>query len=194
MLLTVSLWLASGTEQVSKLHLPKVLSTRFGKLRTLCYAPFITSVLVCQTAAGIYAFCMDYKYPFSEGKEVSLYINAQTDKNSLVIAGPFYTGPSIGIYLNKPIFYPDENKTCSFTPLDALPIGVNEIWKRITNAMDTSAAKHIFIALAYPGDTLKALQQSISELRQPYSILEIKEFNKGIVRGENYVVYEIEKK
>ena len=194
MLLTVSFWLASGMEQVSKLHLPKVLSTRFGKLRTLCYTPFIASVLVCQIAAGIYAFCMDYKYPFSEGKEVSSYINSQSDKNSLVIAGPFYTGPSIGIYLNKSIFYPDENKTCSFTPLDVQPISVREIWRRITNTMDTSAAKHIFIALAYPGDTLKALQQSISGLRQPYSIQEIKEFNKGIVTGENYVVYEIEKK
>lgn len=194
MLLIVSLWLASGAEQSRKLQLSEVLTTRLGKLRTLCYTPFITSILVCQLAAGIYAFCIDYRYPFSEGKEVSSYINSQVDKNSLVIVWPFYTGSSIGIYLNKPIFYPDENKICSFTPLDVQPIGINKIWERIRNTMDTTAAKHILIVFAYSGDTLKTLQQYISELHQPYSIQEIKEFNEGIVRGENYVVYEIEKK
>jgi hypothetical protein len=193
MLLIISLWLASDTRLASKSLLPETWNATLSKLKTICYHPFIGGILACQFAAGMYAFCMDYSQPFSEGKETASYIKTIISDNSLLIAAPFYAGPSIAVYTDKKFFYPDENRLCTFTPCNTYPIDANETWKRIIHLIDTSSSKQIIMALAFTGDTLKTLQQGICALDARYTLKNRKEFNKGIVGGENYEVYIIEK-
>ncbi|HTB06399.1 MAG TPA: hypothetical protein VK806_05545, partial [Bacteroidia bacterium] len=193
-LLMVSLWLASSVQNTNRSITPATWILKLGRLTTFCYTPFLVSVMACQLIAGVYAFSMDYTYPFSEGKEVAGYIKSHSDNNSLLITAPFYAGPPIAVYTNQKFFYPDDNALGTFTVWNTNPIDGNEAWNRIEHVMGTTTAKSIVISIAYSGDTLKALQQHILALGNPYYIKEVKEFNQGIVRGENYLVYVIEKK
>lgn len=69
---------------------------------------FLTSILVVSLIASSVAFYYDYKYPFSNGKNVAKYIEENFNKDEIVIVGyQDYAAETISGYLEKKIYYPN---------------------------------------------------------------------------------------
>lgn len=86
---------------------------------------FIGSILSVQVAAGIIACYMDWKYPFSNAQKVAAYINKNYPDTRLA-ATPDYIGASIGILLNKEVYYPCSNRVGQFIIWDNKRLDLEE--------------------------------------------------------------------
>jgi len=193
MILLVTLWLA-GDERLKT----KKQSALLNKLRILAYKPFITSVLVTQVAAGAYAIYKDYKYPFSEGKEVAAYIKSNAGQNGLIIVVPHSAGPSIAGYMDTGLFYyPDINTfTAYWNRIPLQQTSEQETFARIQHTIDSLQVNSFAIAVATDYDSIGSLKANIERVYNSdrYSIVEQKNFTGAIVRGENYTVYRVRRK
>jgi hypothetical protein len=191
MLLIISLWL-SKDESLTRNYFSAKWTERLNKRKTWTYIPFISSILICQVAAGAYAYYKDVTSPLSEGKEVANYIKTNSP-DALVMIEPYYQGPAVAGYLGKKVYYPEKNMFGSFVNWDSIPhMSRNALYNSITNRINATTEKNIALVLAYSDDSIKAMQHYIETSN--YIIKEKKEFTRGAIRSENYVVYLIEKK
>jgi len=69
---------------------------------------FLIVVLSISLAGSAVALYYDFKYLFSNGKNVAIFIKENFDEDNVAIIGyPDYSAETISIYLNKSIYYPN---------------------------------------------------------------------------------------
>ena len=97
------LWLSKTEEEKSNFYTLKS--------RKLLLNIFVTILLACSLVGSVTAFYYDYKFPFSNGKNVAQYLKKNYDLNNTVIIGyKNYTTETIAGYLGKDFYYPEEQK------------------------------------------------------------------------------------
>ena len=197
MLLIVALWLSKDERLNANFIRTGKWKERLANLKTYSYIPFIYSILLCQLVAGIYAYYKDLTTPLSEGRNVATYIKANSPDSTLVMMEPYYQGPAVAGYLNKQVCYVEKARYGSYVNWDSvMHIPRTDLCDCITEVMNKAKNKQFAIILAYGDDSIRAMQNFIETRisKQDYSIKETKEFDKGTIQSENYIVYLIDRK
>ncbi len=197
MLLIIALWLSKDERLTGNFIKSSKWQSKLTNLKTYSYIPFMYSILLCQVVAGIYAYCKDVTVPLSEGKNVAAYIKANSPDSTLVMIEPYYQGPAVAGYLDKQVYYPEKAAYGSFVNWDSvMHIPRKDLYDCIAEKMNNTKIRQFAIVLAFGDDSIKTMQNYIETRlsKQDYSIKERKEFDKGTIRSENYVVYLINKR
>ncbi|MFN4150176.1 MAG: hypothetical protein ACK4IX_04470, partial [Candidatus Sericytochromatia bacterium] len=143
---------------------------------------FITTILVSQVIAGFIAYYFEFKYNFSQAKEVSLFLEKESLKEYDII-GHYHTSvSSISGFINKPIYYPSVKD-----------YGTNVIWNNKSNNRVSSKSllsllenkkkinKNTLLITSYKIEDEKLLKE--------HNISLLKEFAPSIVRDESFYLY-----
>jgi hypothetical protein len=86
-----------------------------------CLSPLLALILSLHVAAAIYAYFMDFKFPFSSAKGMAKFISGRGLSN-LPITGFLDIDVSpIAAYLDKQIYYPNQHKLGSFMQWKSRP-------------------------------------------------------------------------
>ncbi|MFN8299128.1 MAG: hypothetical protein U0T75_08490 [Chitinophagales bacterium] len=141
---------------------------------------FIGSILSVQVAAGIIACYMDWKYPFSNAQKVAAYINKNYPDTRLA-ATPDYIGASIGILLNKEVYYPCSNRVGQFIIWDNKRLDLEEGMEISLAGRQKKLGQDILLlsgAILQQTDSLNACGFQL-----------IDSFPPAIVKNEQYFLY-----
>jgi hypothetical protein len=191
LLFIVALWFDKMLQAQPQYFFPERMSIQLNSLRNRLMVPFILSFLFVQLFSSIVAYSLDIARPFSEGKEVADYLKANLLDKKIIVIHYQSSGPPICGYLDRKVFYPETNDTGSFCHWNTIPELVNrpeliaslkklnspEIILILNNDMlDTTANYHTPV---FSDDQLK--------------IYFLKSFNHGIMRSENYAVFDVKK-
>jgi hypothetical protein len=154
-------------------------------------------ILLIQTFSGIAAYSMDYRFPFSEGKNVADYIKSNTSRQpGNIVVMPMFAGPSVAAYLHEKLYYPECNNYRTFLNWNSTVITDNhEIVKKIIQSLnDVKKPKgKVVLALAYSREEMLTIENELKTYLKPdYNIINIKYFNNSFVKSENYTVYYLE--
>lgn len=170
------LWLSRNEEEKSHFYA--------SRLKNITLNVFIIMILSFSFAGTIVAFYYDYKYPFSNGKNVSEYIKKNFNINNIIIIGhKNYTTETATVFLDKEFYYSDEQK-----------------FSRIYNMMNRQTidpARVIGDAIEFKlknvnKDILIIVDKSIElpvNLLKDFNVKLIKEFSDAIVIDENYSLF-----
>lgn len=72
---------------------------------------FLTTLLAIQVFVGVYLYASDLALPFSGGKAAAAYLQAEQLDDRAIAGYNQYEASTVSIYLNKPFYYPETNKT-----------------------------------------------------------------------------------
>jgi len=137
-------------------------------------------VLLCiHFAVGIFASVMEWRYPFSQGKNAARYIRESGMDNMPIVGYMDFAASSVAGYLDRPFYYPNSDKLGKFVVFDTqrrISMGPAEV---LENAWQ--------LAEKEKSDVLLVLNM---ELGGKYdSIAEIKRFTGSIQGDEEFYLY-----
>jgi len=141
-----------------------------------------TSIIIftLQFVNGIYAYSMDFKYPFSEGKEVSSYLGEARLKNEKVYILNPALRPAISAYTGERFFGTENGGLLSYCRWDeSLP--------------DSILKSKLNIALDSTCTSLIICNTSVHHLLDTAKLQKLRTFSNGIFRGEDAVIYRYRK-
>lgn len=75
---------------------------------------FVAFLFLCQAVAGVYAYIIDYKYPFSGARQTAAMITTRGLSHQLMIAGPDFLASPLCGYLDCKMYYPQSESVGSF--------------------------------------------------------------------------------
>lgn len=116
--LVVACWLyyyVSESKRVNGLFL--TLSRRL----STCLNPLLALILSVHVAAAIYAYFIDFKFPFSSAKGMAKFISGRGLSNLPITGFHDVSVSPIAAYLDKPIYYPNQHKLGSFMEWKSRP-------------------------------------------------------------------------
>lgn len=142
---------------------------------------FIILLLCCQIIAGIYASVMDWKYPFSESKEMANFIRDKGLDHMLTLAHRMYPTSSVCGYLNHEFYYLAYDRFGSFA------IGHAKGWRRIKEEDILDIAERMSSERKSDLLLIVDLEYKLNDPKNRITL--VKEFDKGIIPAENYVLY-----
>lgn len=87
---------------------------RPARIRPAVGSAFLTTLLIFQAMAGIYAYTTDLIYPFSSSRVVSHYIQTHRLENSVLFSSDDRKVAGISAYLDRSIYYPQRVSFGSF--------------------------------------------------------------------------------
>jgi hypothetical protein len=163
---------------------------------TILTNAFLYSVLIFQFIGGIYAYSMDLRFPFSEGKETADYIKSQLPENSPVFVIPMQVGPSISAYLGRKVFYPDRDTYGSSMEWTLYKeISCKDAFDNIVKIIDSLKSNTFALVLPTFDNNLVQYQALANKYFNStrYHFNSPKTFNHGLVNGENYFVYIVQR-
>jgi len=143
----------------------------------------VTTILLIQMLSGIYAYSMDFVYPFSKSQVAAEFIRKEGLSKSFIMADKDTIVSPISAYINEPIYYLAYDKFGSFffNPQVKFIKNQSKLIGNINSVIKDSNKKNILI-LSYP------LEIKTDELK----FTKIKEFKKSIVAEERYFIYLVE--
>lgn len=138
----------------------------------------ILSVLIIslQFGNGIYAWSMDFRYPFSEGKEVSKYIKSVQRKNEKVFILNPTLRPAISAYTGEKFFGTENGAQLSYC-----------LWDE--HLPDSILKSKLNYALNCSSTSLIVANNPFHNLIDTTKLELLASFNNGILIGENAAVY-----
>ena len=154
----------------------------FRKFQNIFLIIILSTSIIGSGVASYY----DYKYPFSNGKNVAQYIESNFDKEEIVIIGyQDYAAETVAAFLDKDIYYPNSKD------IKRLVAWNNR--KESVNYKEVFSEAYIFIDIK--GKVLFVFNRNkVPEEEVPNFIqLLDKEFTNAIVDSENYYLYLFEK-
>ena len=133
-------------------------------------------IFTLQFINGIYAYSMDLLYPFSEGKEMSEYLEKVKKGHEQVYILDPTLRPAISVYTGEKYFGVENGQMLTFCRWnDHLPDPVLKL--KLSHALNSDTDSYVI--------TNKPFRGLIDTTR----ILRLISFSNGIVGGENAVIY-----
>ena len=137
-------------------------------------------VLLCiHFAVGIFASVMEWRYPFSQGKNAAQYIR-QRGLDKLPIVGYMdFVASSVAGYLDRPFYYPNSDSFGTFVVFD------NK--RKIVMGAQEVIEKALMLAEKNRSDVLLVLHLEFGNKNS--SIIPLKTFTGSIQGDENFYLY-----
>ena len=173
------LWLSKNEEEQPSFYTLKS--------RKLLLNIFIIILLACSLVGLVTAFYYDYRFPFSNGKNVAQYLKKNFDINNTVIIGyKNYTTETIAGYLGKDFYYPEEQKFSKiFNMITRQQVSPNNVLSDAIKLKLQNLNKEILIINDKGSELPKdLLYDSNFKLN--------KDFSNAIVSDENYTLFLLE--
>ncbi|MCU1429138.1 MAG: hypothetical protein JWL83_3138 [Actinomycetia bacterium] len=171
--LVAALWLVPSMATIGRSD-----DRRSVSLRTRLW----TAILVLQLIGGMFVVLVDWKYPFSNGRDVADLINARHLQHAIIIGQPDVSASTVAAYLNHDVYYPagerfgryilwDQNRKDRTAPLREI---IRRVEHRTTEA--------VLLVINHPVDV-----RVFTEFRlEPLAA-----FDNGIVPDEHFWVYRV---
>ncbi|MDB5257436.1 MAG: hypothetical protein JWM14_2131 [Chitinophagaceae bacterium] len=159
------------------------------------FRPWILySILGLQLCASAFAFTMDLNHPFSNAKTVAAYLKTHHDEKEIIALAHHSSGPPLSLYLDKPLFYPENNSFQTFCLWNTWPYDLSdeEILNRIQQLLITSHHTHALLVInhqLYNKESDRVLHQPVKALPAHMTLLKV--FSGAIVKSENYYLYNV---
>jgi hypothetical protein len=190
LLLLVALWISayfpdSGTFENSFFVFFRRLSDKIAK-------PLFIALLLIQVISGTFMYAVDWKRPFSNAKAVAQWlINNKLDKNFIVI-NDHSTGPPVCAYLNRKVYYAENNSEESFCKWNTNPFVITQdtLFCKISRLLDTIPERSLILVSNH---VLQPFYFDKYPGIKKFSIDSLQTFEGGLVQSENYTVYRISK-
>ncbi len=152
-----------------------------GALRQNAFSNLFTGTLLsAQVAGGLIACYMDWQYPFSNSQAVATYISRKSP-DAFLVASPDYIGASVGIILNREVYYPCSDRSGLFIIWDDKRLDLSE-GMMISRTGNKKAQGNDVLLLSG-----SLLQQTDS--LNAYGLMIIDSFPPTIVKNEQYFIY-----
>jgi len=138
------------------------------------------AIFLLQFVNGIYAYCMDLYYPFSESKNVYNYIKEVRNPNENIFILNRTLRPGLSAYSGEKYFGIENGEPLSYCLWDkSLPDSILKV--KLNNAFTLNYSSLIVTNSPMPNliDTNK--------------LVRLNSFNNGIVKGENMLIYRYKK-
>jgi hypothetical protein len=190
LLLIVSLWLEKYTPG-KNLFFSKKLSGMISKFNSHVKIPFVYAIIFVQVISAGIAYSLDIARPFSEGKAVAGFITENKLREKTIVVSNQNGGPSVSGYLAKKLFYPETNQVGSFCKWNTNPFMIDKttLISRISGLNENDFVlvinDTVFSAGVNPGSTVFS--------NGKIKIIYLSKFDEGIIRNENYWIYEVQK-
>ena len=162
---------------------------------TLLVKPIMYAILIIHFASGIYAYSMDYIYPFSSAKETISYID-KSDFNKIEIITVTCDGTLLCAYLEKKVYFLCEQSLQSFCHWDNECSGNVTQEKSVlmlTDYMKNKDGKSVLFVSYYPLTNDTNTKNWVS-LNDKIKVRFVKRFDQNIVDKTSYYVFEVAQK
>lgn len=180
-LFILCLWITNIDENDKLIFYKKTYFLR--KLQSI-YLLILLSVSLLGSSVSFY---FDYKYPFSNGKNVAEYIIKKYNKDETVIVGYFaYAAETVAGYLDEDIYYPETKKFQRLLKWDEIEV-LDEI--KLDNIMNFKKLNSDFNGPVLIIFNQKAIQNKKINFE---NLTLIKKFENAIEPSENFYLYLIE--
>ncbi|MGF1602258.1 MAG: hypothetical protein ACFCU8_09610 [Thermosynechococcaceae cyanobacterium] len=145
----------------------------------------ICGLLCLNFLGGIYAFQMDWRYPFSTAKAAAQFIQAYPTENLMLAGYQDWSAASIAGYLGRDIYYPNQNRSWTFVLWDnkRRRITQDQAIKVIEQQVDQQHKRALVI-----------LNSPVMRLSQFPRLSPLRFFEGSIVRDENTYLYLLDPK
>jgi len=152
--------------------------TRLSEALTRPRQALIIALLVVHFGVGIFASVMEWRYPFSEGKQVARFIK-ESGLNGLPIAGYIdYVASTAGGYLDRQIYYPNSDSFGTFVLFDGS--------RRQTLGTDEVLTKARQLAENKKSDVILMLNYDIGEEN---GTIPLAQFTDNLQHDESFYLY-----
>lgn len=141
------------------------------------------SILSVQSLIGIYVYVLEIQRPFSEAKNVVRYLGSHNLKNRIIL-GEFCESTALSTYLQKKVFYlelKDYGSFCRWNWDETFSHAEDFLMKEAVSFAQKQQEKPLFI---HYRPLLKD-----NEYYKNFNL--IAEFTNGVVRNENFIIYEV---
>ncbi len=155
------------------------------------------SIFIIQAFSGVMSYYSDYRFPFSESKNVADYIKSNPNfQNFKIVVSPGNSGPPIAAYLKQRLYYPESENWGTFCNWNSCYLANNDsILKKIASALTPASNKNVLLITAYDKSKSDSLQNELTSIiGKNYIIESIKKFDQSIIKEENYTVFQLQNK
>jgi hypothetical protein len=142
-----------------------------------------TGILVLQLIAGMFVVAVDWKYPFSNGRNVASYIQRHHLQNAVVIGQPDVSASTVAAYLNRDVYYQTGERFGSYIlwnkqrKSDVAPL------LKSVQQLDSQSNQPVLLVSNKPNPT--------NLLGSQYRLQQLAAFDNGIVRDEHFWLYRV---
>lgn len=144
---------------------------------------FLTSILVLQMVAGVYAYYQDMVRPFSSAKLVARFIKQKGLADMLIIGSNDHEITSVSGYLDRKIFCPESKTYTGFVVNNTSRhnIEFEELSVETKNVMDARHVNEALLILNYP----------LGAIPRGFQVECLNQFDKSIQGDERFYLYRI---
>ncbi|MEM8638925.1 MAG: hypothetical protein AAGG51_08950 [Cyanobacteria bacterium P01_G01_bin.54] len=186
--LLAALWLSASyaprTEQIPWRSLSWA-ETRLSQAKKYLLGLF----LILQLAGGLVAYSRDWFYPFSASKATAAYLQAEQLDQDFIVASEDLAMAPISGYLNRQLYYPEQQRLGSFTLFNpdrqsVTPAQVLGQTQRILEHGLERELTAVILILNNPLDRSQLVQEALA-------IEPLAEFTRGLIYNEKYYLYHV---
>lgn len=191
LLFILALWLSYFFPDASPDKLPANLTFRMRQLNQRIKIPFVYSILFLQLFSSVIAYSLDIIRPFSEGKAVAEYLKEKKLTGKTIVVNFQSSGPPISGYLDQKVYYPETGELGSFCKWNVNPKRMNK--NKLISRIKKINAKDFILIL---NDSMLNVSHDFKEpvyADDELKIFLLSSFQQGIMRTENYRLYEVRK-
>lgn len=155
----------------------------------------IYSILFLQSIAGIYAYTMDVKTPFTAAEKTAQFI-AENGYKTNVIASQSCSGTAISAYLEKKVYFTKTNSFESFCPWNHPQLNEKQSKEGIISSLEKvleSTQESVIFVSNHPIFSLQE-QEKWETPTAKISCNFLQKFEESIINKGTYYVYKISKK
>jgi hypothetical protein len=160
---------------------------RNGKIAGYLYRTFFILILLLSFYSSVVATVYDYKYPFSESREVAEFLKKNYKLEDIKIAGYFdHVVEPVSAYLDREIYHPREDRFSVISDHAKIKdeLTVQEIFKKLEKIIAPNE-KFIFIL-----SKEQISEEDLNSLKPAFTENKKFSFENAIVLSENFYVYE----
>ncbi len=178
----MALWMKENTIFYQLKKIPTSVPVLYSFKKLFTGHLFFNAILLVHIAATASAIYFDLKYPFTQSSRAASFIKNNYPQD-IFLAGHFdYATSPVSFHLNRPVFYPNQNKSGTFIYWSA-----DRFAKEITDIKTASAAlcgeRGPFLLLtSYPIPATPTVETTF-EL--------VKIFSPAVVKEEEYWLYQV---
>lgn len=158
---------------------------------TMLRKPIIYGILILHFVAGVYAYAMDYRFPFTSAKESTDFVKKEGKAHTEIVTVSC-DGTLLSAYLEKKILFLCEESLQSYCHWDSAchgTINQAEIGSRLSGYIH-KGNKNVYYISYYPLTGKPVIGKWIALTKNTNAKL-LKKFDRNIVRKTNYYVYEV---